>query len=128
MTSQAELRAISEFLAMTERGIEDDKPRDRIPPEAAIATLKEAHERILAGNPFKVGDIVTLRADAMCKGRGEPHLVIGVDPAGYYAGENESGDWGTVMKRDLHVLCFSESCERVASHVLCSWMCEPFTE
>lgn len=105
----------------------DDKPRSSKPailPEAAIERLKETALRIAAGNPFKVGDIVTIRADAPMQGAGKPRLVIGINPEGFPCGEKESGQWGTAITYDVSFIWTDG--EHILPHVAPHWMLEPY--
>lgn len=94
-------------------------------PEAAIERLKETAARIHAGNPFKVGDIVTVREDSPMKSAGIPHLIIGIDPVGYSRGSPADGQWGTAITYDVSFIWTDG--DHVIPHVAPHWMLEPYT-
>jgi hypothetical protein len=92
-------------------------------PEAQIARLTEVAARIAAGNPFKVGDLVTVRDDAPIKGAGKPHLVIEFIPDAQL-GLGTLGNWAFAARHDVVVL--SVSGDDITPHVLPHWCLQHF--
>lgn len=117
--------SLMEALARASRDMDDDSPA--ILPEAAIMRLKEAADRYIAGNPFKVGDIVTPRPGMNVAGAGKPHVVIAVraDPQPVWDGEPGSNAHG--MCFDIRVASISGRPDRVMAHWCESWSFQPFT-
>lgn len=116
--------SLMEALARASR--EEDDERPRILPEAAIMRLKEAAGRYAAGNPFKVGDIITPRPDASVRGAGRPHVVIATrsDPQPVWTNEPGSNGYGICC--DIRVLCFARHSDDVVAHWCESREFQPF--
>ena len=115
---------ILEMLA--ERASEAKAPG--ILPEAAVMRLREAaaaYAEQLRGPRFKVGDLVTPRADSCDVDRGKPHLVIEVRPDATPAWIPDCcGRFGA--RHDIRLLFVSSA--GVSSHWVESFEYEPWTE
>jgi len=92
------------------------KVRNKALPEAQICTLREVKDRYLAGNSFKVGDIITPRKGGAYNGRGVPHMVIEVaqTPLRNLNGSTASSDFGSRL--DIRVIRVD------GEHVVPFWM------
>jgi len=85
-------------------------------PEAQICTLREVKDRYVAGNAFKVGDIITPRKGGAYNGRGVPHMVIEVaeTPLRNINGSTGSSDFGSRL--DIRVVRVD------GEHIVPFWM------
>ena len=114
---------LAEFLASME-----DDDRNEVSeglPEAQIARLRETSERILFGNTFKPGDLVTVRKDAPIKGAGKPHLVIEIDNDANLRG-GELGNWTYATRHNVVVLSVNGG--DIVPHTAPHWMLEHYVE
>jgi hypothetical protein len=103
---------------------EKDRRKTSISPEAAIERLKEAAARFNAGNPYKVGDIVTPIKDSPIKGHGNPHLVLEVSAEGFPVTAQTAGSWVSATAFTLRVLTIDDG--SIVPHIMPHWMVEPF--
>lgn len=85
-------------------------------PAAQIATLNEVKDRYVAGNPYRVGDIVTPRKSSSYNGRGTPHMIIEVSetPIRNIEGSVSSSAFGSRL--DVRVIRVDDE------HVVPFWM------
>lgn len=113
---------LAEFLASMEPEDREDKSEGL--PEAQIERLREVSARIAAGNPFKPGDLVTVRKDAPVKGAGKPHLVIEIDHEAKLC-QGEVGNWTGATRHDVIVLSVTGG--DIAPHTVPHWMLERYT-
>jgi len=113
--------AFTELLAEAMHGSTRKSAPD-ILPEAKIARLREAADRIAAPIPFKPGDIVTTRKDSPLKGVGQPRLVIEVNPDGFDIGECDAGAWMEAAKFDVRYLTLADGV--IFCHQSPHWMLE----
>jgi len=114
---------LAEFLA----SMEDDDRNEVFEglPEAQIARLRETSERILFGNTFKPGDLVTVRKDAPIKGAGKPYLVIQIDTdADLHAGD--LGNWTYATRFNVITIFISNG--DIVPIAAPHWMLEPYAE
>jgi hypothetical protein len=102
-----------------ERKKERDRPRP--PHEAQVAALRELYAAY-GRNPFKPGDLVTMREAAPLHGAGEPHIVLEVRdaPAPDFSLKDHFG-----ARYDVRVLCYSSTGCYFPIWVE-SWMIEPY--
>lgn len=119
-----------EFLGATpvagRPGRKDDRSPDGIGkmsilPEAAIERLKAYADRYQGENPFRVGDLVTVRSDAPLDGKGIPHIVVEVgelpdNPAIY--SEKYLGTPFYGARYNIRTATVTE----VHSNIVCYWM------
>lgn len=122
----------AEMLMEMKRAADDDKddrPRTPRPPDDILAlTLKEVAERYTAPNPFKVGDLVTVRRNYNRRGAGEPHCVVEVQSDDRRFPTNaEPGTQTFGERHNTRVACIGGS----RNAVVCFWMdhyeLEPWT-
>ncbi|MHA6643751.1 hypothetical protein [Mesorhizobium sp. A623] len=111
------------------RMLEGMLSRDRMPersilPEAKIARLREAAERFTGENPFKVGDIVTVREDAPIIGAGDPHLVIESGSDDLSTARPEDGSWTDSVVRNVRLIRVRE--DDIIPMVVPHWSLEPY--
>jgi len=100
------------------------KSESSILPEAKIARLKEAAARFTDDNPFKVGDVVTIRQDAPMKGEGEPHLVIESGSTNLGTAVPDEGNWTDGGIRNVRVLMLKD--DLIMPYVLPHWALEHY--
>lgn len=103
-----------------------------LPSDGQIANLREMlgiYTDIQdAGTPFKVGDLVTPRANSTIKGAGYPHVVIEViDPKLVFSPRHAPSDINFGQRVDIRVMCHVQD-ETVASYWGESWQYEPYTD
>lgn len=93
-------------------------------PEAAIARLLEALPRFQTENPWKPGDVVTVREDAPIKGAGRPRIVVRV-------GENlsravpEHGEWSDGVAFNVETIGIPDG-ENIVPHLVPHWALERY--
>lgn len=121
------LGGLAALAAIGALGADDD--RERVPSisaEGQIARLLERLEVYKASCPFKVGDVVTPRADSSVKGAGLPHVVADILEKPFY---NFSGDFGSNAfgrRVDVRVICFHNG--NILPHWCESWEFERYSE
>ncbi|MBB2959892.1 hypothetical protein [Methylobacterium sp. R2-1] len=106
--------------------VADDLGRRRSsPPDVLCTTLREELARYQQPCPFKAGDLVTPRATAPFKGRGEPHMVVEVraDAEPDFNEAKTGNDYG--CRNDIRVM--SEVGEVLPLHWVESFYFEPYT-
>ena len=89
---------------------EDDGANVRIDPESQLMRLREAAPRFAPPDgespfPFSVGDIVTPRTDGAIRSKGEPHIVIEVNPSAEPSWRGEPGTTAFGARFSMRVLC-----------------------
>lgn len=92
------------------------KVRNKTLPEAQICTLREVKDRYIAGNPFKVGDIITPRKGGAYSGRGVPHMVIEVAETPIRNTNCPSSEMDFGSRLDIRVI------RMAGEHVVPFWM------
>ena len=119
---------LAEMLAMAARD-HDGKDTPRILPQAAIMRMRETadhYAEMLKGPRFKIGDIVTPRADANMKGDGDPHLVLETRRAEPDFGVGGEGSCAFGCRYDMRVLSVPDN-ENVVAHWVESYTFELWT-
>ena len=91
---------------------DDEDDGVRIDPEAQLMRLREAAPRFAPPNgespfPFSAGDVVTPRKDGTIRGKGEPHIVIEVNPSAEPSWRDEPGSTGFGSRFNMRVLCIT---------------------
>ena len=94
--------------------------------EAAVARLQDVAQAFHAPFPFKVGDLITPRADAPIKGAGEPHLVVEVNPNAEALVDEEFGASTYGARPTIRSLHLSN--DKVVAHWSEHWFFVPWTE
>lgn len=94
-------------------------------PEAKVARLQEAVERFTSKNPFKVGDLVTVRADAPLKGAGEPHVVIASGDDNLSLAKSEEGNWTEGVIKNVMMISILHG-THIMPHLAPHWALEPY--
>jgi hypothetical protein len=92
--------------------------------EALIAELHDTARRYAAPSPFRVGDLVTVRADSDTKGQGEPHVVVEIIDPPVVSDRAEAGSNQFLRKFDLKVAHFAgehQTIHAIDSVVLEAW-------
>lgn len=115
------------FAALADADREDEETTRPL-PEAQISTLREACAAYTAGNPYKVGDLVTPRKWGNSKGAGDPHIVveIGNGEACFSAQTgHDSGSAHYGRKRDIRVICFGTS-DTIVAYWMEAYQVEPY--
>ena len=120
------LRLIAELERRRQRG-DPSVSNMQGTPEADIMELRQAAQRRAAPSPFKVGDIVTPRADAPIRDHGVPHIVVSAHqtfmPVADYIG---IGTWPAAEVFDLILIYRSNG--KIHPQRACSWMYELWSE
>lgn len=93
--------------------------------DAVIFRLRERAAEMAAPNPFKVGDLVTVKADTPFKGHGDMHLVIGVNDGGYPALLPTQDNYKVGVVFNVQVLTVRD--DTVMPYVLPHWALKPWT-
>lgn len=118
------------FAAMAaEADGDDDAPKSRPLPEAQVATLREACAAYVAGNVYKIGDLVTPRKWSNNHGAGEPHIVVEIgDGTPHFAASDshETGSASYGRHRDLRILCYGNH-ESIVAFWAEAYQLEPYT-
>jgi hypothetical protein len=91
-----------------------------------IAALRERAQRMAAPNPFKLGDVVTVRADADVKGAGQPHVVVEVYDKPIVDTKSETGSNQYLRTFDMRVAHFQG--DHMTVHAIEHAVLEPWTE
>jgi hypothetical protein len=109
----------------------DQSERPKILPEAAIMRLRELYDAFIAENPFKPGDLVTVRPGVNRTGDGDPHIVLEVrapfaEIRNFECVEpGETGSCAFGQKLNIRVLCITG--DSAASYWMEHWMLELYT-
>lgn len=119
---------IAEILASANgRQSSDDKPRPL--PEAQIAELRSVFAHY-ANCPFKVGDLITPRANGTSKWAGEPHLVLEVrvpcEPHFSIADPDDGGSPNFGRRFDVRVGVLGGDSETICAYWQESWNFVPY--
>ena len=90
---------MTSILEMLAQRASDDNAKPRMSKIGQVARLREFAALYSAPNPFKVGDLVTPRANSPIKDAGDPHLVVEVldTPRWVYEGTPYSSTFGLRM-------------------------------
>ncbi len=94
---------------------DDREERKHTPDDVLAITLKEISARYAAGNPFKVGELITPRKGYGIKGEGRPHVVVEIADKPLVSTSGGSGSPEFGARLDIRVIC--EQC-----HVHAYWM------
>ena len=119
---------LAEMLAMAARD-HDGEDTPRILPEATIMRMRELAVRyaeMIKGPRFKIGDIVTPRADANTRGSGNPHLVLETRRAEPDFGVGSEGSCAFGCRHDMRVFSIPDN-ENVVAHWVESYTFEIWT-
>lgn len=111
-------------------GIFPPMPQERkttILPEAQIMELRAAVARYEQDCPFKVGDLVTPRANSPYRNKGGIHIVVeAFTDSPVRDRTTSSGDWPHYGKLDMRILYIADNGDTVP-HMVESWLFEPYT-
>jgi hypothetical protein len=91
-----------------------------------LAALQDKARRMAEPNPFRVGDLVTVRRDADVKGCGEPHVVVDLLERPIVDDKAESGSNQFLRRYDMRVAHFQG--DRLTVHAIDHSVLEPWTE
>jgi hypothetical protein len=94
--------------------------------DAVTAALRGTADRMSAPNPFRVGDIVTIRPDADVKGRGEPHVVVEIIDPPVVNDRSEPGSNNYLRRFDLRVAHYIGDSQTI--HAIDHSVLEPWTQ
>jgi len=125
-------QTLAELLGFTEP--ENRKERGEKPATwkaAAVMTLTEAAKRYNAGNPWKVGDVVTPRVGYNKRAEGEPHVVIEVadPPHRVWEGQDpRTTDIGVRLDVRVINVSYYDKTEVITAFWMESWMLEKYEE
>lgn len=105
----------------------DEEKKSSILPEAKIMELRAALERYeRLSCQFKVGDLVTPRANSPLVGAGNPHIIAEVfyNPVRFSNGD--ASKFGCHGKYDVRIITVHDDGD-VIPFMAESWMLEPYT-
>ena len=117
---------MSELLEML-RGLRDAERADepRLSDEVVIMRLRERVAEMLAPNPWKPGDLVTIKRDVPIKGAAKPHVVVRSGDVELGRAFGESGNWTNGCLNNVQVACMQG--DHIAPHIVPHWALEPYT-
>ncbi len=115
---------LGEMLARASGGRDQQEQHRQTPDDVLAITLKEISARYAAGNPFKVGELITPRKGYGIKGEGRPHVVVEIAEKPLVPGETNSGSPDFGARLDIRVIC--EQCH-LHAYWNESWQFEHYT-
>lgn len=96
-------------------------------PEAQIMELRAAVALYEKDCPFRVGDLVTPKANAPYRNQGGIHIVAEVFTTSPIRDNgSSSGEWAYYGKLDMRVIYIADNGDTVP-HMVESWLFEPYT-
>jgi len=121
---------LSEFLRAAAQQSRADQEARKSPPDVLCTTLRELTDRYTAPCPFKVGDLVTPRADSDYVGEGEPQVVLEVleTPIRNFVTHDSKDSVHSQafgLRLDVRVGCEADGC--LVAFWKESWKLEPYT-
>lgn len=119
--------------ALAMAAMESDRSEKKAPktsPEVLSTNLRELADRYAAPCPFKVGDLVTPRADSDYVGEGEPQIVLEVLETPIrnfvtYGSKDSVHSQAYGVRLDVRVGCEADGC--LVAFWKESWKLEPYT-